>query len=144
MKPAGPIPPDYVRDGGALLIGGRFADEWIAIAGDTPLFVYDFGIVRDRIARFRAAFPKVSLHYALKANPHPPLVRAIAGHVDGMDVASIGEARLALGAGMDARRISFAGPGKRDRELRRQSMPASRSTSNPRTRPSGRSRSAGE
>lgn len=117
MKPTGPIPPDFVRRDGALLIGGRTADEWIAEAGDTPLFVYDFAIVRDRIARFRAAFPGVSLHYAVKANPHLPLVRAIARLVDGLDIASAGEARLALDAGMDAARISFAGPGKRDREL---------------------------
>ncbi|KQX22727.1 MULTISPECIES: pyridoxal-dependent decarboxylase, exosortase A system-associated [unclassified Sphingomonas] len=117
MKPTGPIPPDFRRQDGALMIGGRSADDWIGIAGDTPLFVYDLAIVRDRIARFRAAFPGVSLHYAVKANPHPPLVAAIASLVDGIDVASAGEAKLALDAGMDARRISFAGPGKRDREL---------------------------
>lgn len=118
MKPSGPIPPDFVRRDGALLIGGRAADEWIALAGgETPLFIYDMAIIRERIARFRSAFPGVSLHYAVKANPHPPLVRAIAAQVDGIDVASAGEARLALGAGMDSRRISFAGPGKRDREL---------------------------
>jgi len=117
MKPMGPIPPDFTRRDGALLIGARSADEWIAIAGDTPLFVYDLAIVRARIARFRAAFPGVSLHYAVKANPHPPLVAAIVPLIDGIDVASAGEARLALDAGMDARRISFAGPGKRDREL---------------------------
>lgn len=118
MKPHGPIPPDFVRRDGALMIGGRSADDWIAAAGgETPLFVYDLAIVRDRIARFRAAFPGVSLHYAVKANPHPPLVRAVAALVDGIDVASAGEAQLALDAGAPAWRISFAGPGKRDREL---------------------------
>lgn len=117
MKPTGPIPSDYRRQDGALMIGGRSADDWIDKAGDTPLFVYDLAIVRDRIARFRAAFSGVSLHYAVKANPHPALVAAIAPLVDGIDVASAGEAQLALDAGMDARRISFAGPGKRDREL---------------------------
>ncbi|KRB81282.1 diaminopimelate decarboxylase [Sphingomonas sp. Root710] len=117
MKPTGPIPPDYRWRDGELMIGGRTADAWIEAAGDTPLFIYDMAIIRDRIARFRAAFPGVSLHYAVKANPHPPLVRAIAPLIDGIDVASAGEARLALDAGVDARRISFAGPGKRDREL---------------------------
>ncbi|MET0376925.1 MAG: pyridoxal-dependent decarboxylase, exosortase A system-associated [Rhizorhabdus sp.] len=117
MKAVGPIPPDYQWRGGELMIGGRSAAAWIDAAGDTPLFLYDMAIVRDRIARFRAAFSGVSLHYAVKANPHPPLVKAIAPLVDGIDVASAGEARLALDAGMDARRISFAGPGKRDREL---------------------------
>ena len=117
MKPTGQIPPDFDRRGGELMIGGRTASDWIERAGDTPLFVYDLSVVRTRIARFRRAFPGVALHYAVKANPHPPLVAAIAGEVDGLDVASAGEARLALDAGMDSRRISFAGPGKRDREL---------------------------
>lgn len=117
MKPTGPIPADFAWRDGKLLIGARTAEDWIGIAGDTPLFVYDMAIVRDRIARFRAAFPGVALHYAVKANPHPPLVKAIVGQVDGIDVASAGEAQRALDAGMDALRISFAGPGKRDREL---------------------------
>lgn len=117
MKPTGPIPPDFTWRDGELLIGGRTADDWIGITGDTPLFVYDIAIVRNRVARFRAAFPGISLHYAVKANPHPPLVRAMTALVDGLDVASEGEARVALAAGADPGRISFAGPGKRDREL---------------------------
>lgn len=116
MKPMGPIPADYGAKDGMLLIGGRPVDALIAEAGDTPLFVYDLGIVRERIARFRTAFPVVALHYAVKANPFAPLVEAVSALVDGLDVASGGEARLAL-EHMAAERISFAGPGKRDREL---------------------------
>jgi diaminopimelate decarboxylase len=37
--------------------------------------------------------------------------------VDGFDIASQGELRMALAAGLPAERISFAGPGKRDEEL---------------------------
>jgi len=117
MKPMGPIPGDYLSRDGQLLIGACTADEWIARAGDTPLFVYDVAIVRTRVARFRSAFPGVALHYAVKANPHPPLVAAMTGLVDGIDVASEGEARLAMAAGMAPDRVSFAGPGKREREL---------------------------
>ncbi|MDB5685663.1 MAG: pyridoxal-dependent decarboxylase, exosortase system-associated [Rhizorhabdus sp.] len=118
MKPMGPIPADYQARDRRLLLGGRTAAELIAIAGDTPLFVYDVALVRARVARFRAAFPSIALHYAVKANPHRPLVAAMTGLVDGIDVASGGEAQLALGAGMAAGAISFAGPGKRDAELR--------------------------
>ena len=42
----------------------------------------------------------------------------MAGLVDGFDIASGGELAMALAAGMSAERISFAGPGKRDDELR--------------------------
>jgi diaminopimelate decarboxylase len=117
MKPMGPIPSDYAEQDGALLIGERTVEALIGEAGDTPLFVYDMAVVRSRIARFRAAFPSLALHYAVKANPFPPLVRAIAPLVDGIDVASAGEAALSLSCGMNADHISFAGPGKRDREL---------------------------
>src|SRR3546814_17867899 len=41
----------------------------------------------------------------------------MAGRVDGLDVASGGELALVLEAGGAADRISFAGPGKTEREL---------------------------
>lgn len=117
MKPMGSIPSAFVADErGQLLIGGHAIDELIDQAGDTPLFVYDFAMVRARIAELRAALPpEVALHYAIKANPLPELVRSIAPLVDGLDVASEGEMHVALAA--NAPHVSFAGPGKRDREL---------------------------
>ena len=112
-KPTGPIPPDFAP--GRLALGGQDHADLVAQAG-TPLFVYDFAIVADRIARLRAAFPGIDLHYAIKANPHPPLLSAIAPLVEGLDVASAGELDRAL-AVKPAGAISFAGPGKRDAEL---------------------------
>ena len=117
-KPMGPIPAGFAADDDfMLLIGGRRADDLVEEAGDTPLFVYDLGLVRGRIGRFRSAFPGVHLHYAVKANPFPPLLERVDRDVDGLDVASGGELELAIAAGADPARISFAGPGKRDREL---------------------------
>jgi diaminopimelate decarboxylase len=117
MKPMGTIPDAFAaNDSGHLLIGGEDAETLAARAGDTPLFVYDFDLIAKRIARFRAAFPDtLALHYAIKANAMPQLLTAIAPLVDGLDVASEGEMALALKSG--GRHISFAGPGKRDREL---------------------------
>jgi diaminopimelate decarboxylase len=54
----------------------------------------------------------------MKANPMPAVVGLMAGLVDGIDVASAGELKVALDAGADPAEISFAGPGKRDPELR--------------------------
>jgi diaminopimelate decarboxylase len=118
MKPFGPIPPDFTADAeGALLIGGRTAETLIAEAGDTPLFVYDLAVARARVARLRASMPAgLSIHYAMKANPYLALLTEMVGLVDGIDVASAGEMAAALAAG--ATHISFAGPGKRDDELR--------------------------
>jgi diaminopimelate decarboxylase len=114
----GPIPADYTAASAELLIGGRSARELVAEAGGTPLFVYDLAVVERRVARFRAAIPKsVSLHYAMKANPYQSLLNFIAKRVDGIDVASAREMRLALAAGMPGAEISFAGPGKRSEEI---------------------------
>jgi diaminopimelate decarboxylase len=116
MKPMGPIPPHFA-DGDTLTIAGHDAEHWIGVAGDTPLFVYDVGEVRARLARLRAAMPdRLDIHYAIKANPHPQLLAAIAPLVDGLDVASGGELARALAVKL-ASVISFAGPGKRDDEL---------------------------
>ena len=117
-KPMGAIPAGFAADAdGVLLIGGRRADELAGGPDDTPVFVYDLGLVDRQIARFRADFPGVQLHYAMKANSYTELLSHIANNVDGLDVASIGELRLALEAGAEAGEISFAGPGKRDAEL---------------------------
>jgi diaminopimelate decarboxylase len=116
VKPMGPIPPEFAGQQ-VLTIAGRDAEHWIAQAGDTPLFVYDTGIVEARIARLRAAMPqRLRLHYAIKANPHRHMLAAVAPLLDGLDVASGGELEKAL-AVKAADVVSFAGPGKRDDEL---------------------------
>lgn len=119
MKPMGTIPPGYgPGPHGRLAIAGEDVEALAARAGTTPLFVYEFGMVAARVARLRAALPPgLGLHFAVKANPFPPLVAAMRGLVDGVDVASGGELRLALDAGMPAARMSFAGPGKTRDEI---------------------------
>ncbi len=117
-KPLGPIPAGFATSHGELAIAGIAASDLVARAGDTPLFVYSAQAVREQVARLRAAMPeRLALHYAMKANPFKPLLRLMAGLVDGFDIASGGELALARAAGIDPARISFAGPGKRDREL---------------------------
>lgn len=118
MKPTGAIPVDYRPQDGKLMLGGRTVDAVVARAGDTPLFVYDMGIIADRVARFRQAMPaEIALHYAIKANPYSSLLDSIVNMVDGLDVASKGEMEAALATGMTPQHVSMAGPGKRDDEL---------------------------
>jgi diaminopimelate decarboxylase len=70
------------------------------------------------VALLRQHVPSsIKLHYAMKANPMPALVCHMAGLVDGLDVASAGELKVALDAGMRVEDISFAGPGKTVGEL---------------------------
>ncbi len=117
MKPMGAVPADYRGEDGLLMIGGQSALAIVERFG-SPVFVYDLNIIRDRIARFRAAFPsEVSLHYAIKANPYSRLLENIVENVDGFDVASQGEMETVLATGISPDHVSMAGPGKRDDEL---------------------------
>jgi diaminopimelate decarboxylase len=120
VKAIGPIPAGLSAINGELAIGGRRVSAIVDEAGDTPLFVYSTDLLHARVADLRAAMPeRLALHYAMKANPFGPLLSLMNDLVDGFDVASGGELELALAAGVAPKRISFAGPGKRDRELER-------------------------
>jgi len=105
--------------GGELLVGGMRLSTLAARVGQTPFYAYDRALLKARVAELRAVLPPaVKLHYAMKANPMPAVVGLMAGLVDGIDVASAGELKVALDAGADPQELSFAGPGKRDAELR--------------------------
>lgn len=118
MKPLGPIPAGYETIAGELGISGLRASNLAARAGRTPLFVYSRRLMDARMAELRAALPaRVGVNYAVKANPHPDVIAHMAPLMDGFDIASSGELALCQAAGIDPRRISFAGPGKRDDEL---------------------------
>ncbi|WP_454438561.1 pyridoxal-dependent decarboxylase, exosortase A system-associated [Thauera mechernichensis] len=107
-----------VRDG-ELLVGGIPLRRLAARVGSTPFYAYDRTLLSARVAQLRSALPTgIELHYAMKANPMPALVGHMAPLVNGIDVASAGELKIALDAGTDPGCISFAGPGKRDAELR--------------------------
>ena len=105
--------------GDQLLIGALPLAQLAARVGQTPFYAYDRKLLRSRVAELRAALPpSIKLHYAMKANPMPAVVGFMAGLVDGIDVASAGELKVALDAGADPQETSFAGPGKRVGELR--------------------------
>lgn len=104
---------------GCLTVGGIPVPLLAERVGGTPFYAYDRALVSDRVALLRRHVPSsVKLHYAIKANPMPALVGHMARLVDGLDVASGRELRVALDAGMSPRDISFAGPGKSASELR--------------------------
>lgn len=114
-KPVGPLPPGFDVMEGELAIGGHKASD---IASVTPCFVYSQTMLEARMAALRSAMPaSLHVHYAIKANPFAPLLAAMAELADGLDIASGGELEMVRAAGADLRKVSFAGPGKRDGEL---------------------------
>ena len=109
----------FPTEAGELLVGGLRLSQLAERVGQTPFYAYDRAALRARVAGLRQVLPAViKLRYAMKANPMPAVVGFMAGLVDGIDVASGGELRVALDAGADPQEVSFAGPGKRLPELR--------------------------
>jgi diaminopimelate decarboxylase len=106
-----------IRDN-CLQIGGISLARLAQRVGKTPFYAYDRQRISERVALLRQHLPaEIHLHYAMKANPMPAVVQHMASLVDGIDVASAGEMRVALDTVMAAGHISFAGPGKTDPEL---------------------------
>jgi diaminopimelate decarboxylase len=117
-KPVHAVMDQFPSRGGEPMLGGVSITQLAARVGQTPFYAYDRGQLKARVAQLRAALPQsLKLHYAMKANPMPAVVGFMTGLVDGIDVASAGELKVALDAGADPAEISFAGPGKRDPEL---------------------------
>lgn len=109
----------FSRDGDVLCLDGTPLPLIAERVGSTPFFAYVRSAITARVKLLRDALPAgVHLHYAIKANPMPAVVQHLAGLVDGFDLASGGELRVALDTTMPAARISFAGPGKTAAELR--------------------------
>lgn len=84
--------------------------------GRLPAYVYDLAELDEHVRGVRAALGEVELYYAVKANPDPELLRVLARHVDGFEVASGGELAHVRGLFPELP-VAMGGPGKTDAEL---------------------------
>jgi len=86
---------------------------------DSTFFVYDLGALHRCWNGWAAAFgPRITPHFAVKANPDPGLLRALAALGAGFDCASRAEISLVQGLGVHPDRIIYAHPCKPPAELR--------------------------
>ena len=85
----------------------------------TPCYVYSKAAFVERYRSWADAFAwgGGTVAYAIKANSHHGVLKALAAEGAGADTVSVGEIRKALKAGVPARRIVFSGMGKTDVEL---------------------------
>ncbi|MFE9413958.1 type III PLP-dependent enzyme [Streptomyces sp. NPDC006704] len=87
----------------------------------TPLYVYDLDRVTAARKDLLDALPEpFTLFSAVKANPHPEVLRALGagdGRVCRAEISSLGELAAAVEAGFDPAQILYTGPGKTDGEL---------------------------
>lgn len=86
----------------------------------TPYYSYDSALLRstlDCAVKASLAVRNAHIHYAVKANSNPAILRIISSAGLGADCVSGGEIKAALENGFDASSIVYAGVGKTDEEL---------------------------
>lgn len=86
----------------------------------TPFYCYDLGLLSRTLQAVNdaiATHPNYHVHYAVKANSDPELLKHIFGAGLGADTVSGGEINIALRAGVAPEDIVFAGVGKTDRDI---------------------------
>lgn len=109
---------DFSAMGQELTVGNYTLSQIEKLVTRTPFYAYDRQLIINNACQLKAILPdKISLHYAIKANPHPSLVQLLSDQVSGFDVASRKEMLLAIQAGMPVQNISFAGPGKSESDI---------------------------
>lgn len=85
----------------------------------TPFYYYDTQLLAETLNVIRQQLDdNMHMHYAVKANANPRILRQIAEAGFGADCVSGGEIRAALEAGFPAEKIVYAGVGKSDWEIR--------------------------
>ena len=86
----------------------------------TPFYYYDTALLQqilDTVLAQTAGHPLWKVHYAVKANHNPVILKPIAASGLGADCVSGGEVQAALDAGFTPESIVFAGVGKADWEI---------------------------
>jgi diaminopimelate decarboxylase/aspartate kinase len=88
----------------------RERTQLLALAAQgTPRYAYHLGTVRERARQLNGVDAIDRRYYAIKANPHPALLRALAGEGFGLECVSEGELRRAFDVvpGLDPARVLF-------------------------------------
>jgi len=82
-----------------------------------PCLVVDLVEVKDNYLAFERALPDSRIFYAVKANPAPEILAALAAMGSCFDCASVVEIEAALAAGATPDRISFGNTIKKERDI---------------------------
>lgn len=86
----------------------------------TPFYYYDSGLLRNTLNIIDKEINKYNnycLHYAIKANSNPKILKIISQYGFGADCVSGGEIQAAIDAGFPVSKIVYAGVGKSDWEI---------------------------
>lgn len=91
---------------------GQQACEKLAERFGTPLLVLSLDEFKKNYKVLKKYLPRIKVHYAIKANPHPDILRVMADMGSCFDVASDGEIRTLYDLGIEGGRMIYANPVK--------------------------------
>ncbi|GGK93926.1 ornithine decarboxylase [Mangrovihabitans endophyticus] len=80
----------------------------------TPRLVMDLVTVEHAYATFRSALPEARVHYAMKCNPHPDILRRLRRAGCSFEIASAAELAALHAVGVRGRDVLFSNPVKAD------------------------------
>lgn len=83
----------------------------------TPAMLTNLDVIVRNCLDFKRAMPDVALNYAIKAFRTPEIIAAIAPHVDGYDVASVGEIQFLLDCGISPDLMHYSNPVKSEANI---------------------------
>jgi len=84
---------------------------------ERPTLVLDIDQVEENYNKLKAGMPSAHIHYAVKANPHPEILKRLVSLGCRFDAASIGEIDMCLEARADPAYISFGNTVKRVQDI---------------------------
>jgi diaminopimelate decarboxylase len=99
------------------MIDKKTADKFREI--ETPFYYYDLEVLKStlNVIKKESDNSGYKIHYAVKANFNPRILRLIASYGFGADCVSYNEIAAAMEAGFKPSEIVFAGVGKTDKEI---------------------------
>ena len=86
---------------------------------ETPFYYYDLEVLRStlEVVKKESDNSGYKVHYAVKANSNPRILKIISSYGFGADCVSYNEINAAIAAGFNPSEIVFAGVGKTDKEI---------------------------
>jgi ornithine decarboxylase len=106
-----------IRELKTMAATARITDFLRTAKPEGPCLVVDLDVVKDNYKAFDRAMPGTRIFYAVKANPAPEILKALADLGSCFDTASVVEIEMALAAGATPNRISFGNTIKKERDV---------------------------
>lgn len=100
----------------------KLPNSWVHKVSDmpypTPFMVTNLEQAKNNAQFLKNLLSRVELYYAIKSNPDDLLLSAIDQHIEGYDIASLGELEHLLGLGVSCERILYSNPVKVPHHIR--------------------------